>query len=90
VNLENLNEIHESKPVNLEILDEIHESKPVHLELLDGIHESKPVNLEILDEIHESKPVNPLKDNEKIHSFAVHYKSLIESNTCLVQLGCYY
>jgi len=31
-------------PVNLEILDEIHESKPVHLEILDGNYESKPVD----------------------------------------------
>ncbi len=30
--------------MNLEILDEIHESKPVHLEILDEIHESKPVD----------------------------------------------
>ncbi len=77
MNPENLDEIHESKPVNLENLDEIHESKPVNLEIWDEIHESKPVNLEILDEIHESKPVNPLNDNEKLHSFS---SALQESN----------
>jgi len=76
-------------PVNLEILDEIHESKPVHLEILDGNYESKPVDStgRLLGRWKNSQLSSALQESNKWTESNLIYWLLLVSDSLIGPIG---